>query len=292
MSLLPIGLIIASCFLHAGWNLLARRERQELVFFRRKLILGVPVSLAMIGVAHALGYSLPPWAWVCATGAGLIGGLYFRSLGLAYGSSDFTVVYPVARALPLLMVAALDLLRGRYPSALGWLAIVMVSAGCVLAPQRSYRDLTLRHYAGKAIVWILLTAAATVGYTMLDKMAAEVVQRGVVSAVIQCGVFHIFSAVSYLAAQAVFEGPRPYAEDRVGWRLPAAAAVLGPMTYALVLWAYQLTPQTAYLVAFRQFSIVIGVVAAFRLYKEPGLAVRVPATLAIVAGLVLLALWG
>jgi len=253
----------------------------------------VPVSLAMIGVAHAFGYSLPPRAWVYATGAGLIGGVYFRALALAYGSTDFTVVYPVARALPLLMVAALDmLLRGQHPSAVGWLAIVMVSAGCVLAPQRSYRDLTLRHYAGKAIMWILLTATATVGYTMLDKMAAELVTRGIVAAAIQCGIFHIFSAVSYLATQAIFEGPRPYAEDRVGWRLPALAAVLGPMTYVLVLWAYQLTPQTAYLVAFRQFSIVIGVVAAFRFYKEPGLAVRIPATLSIVAGLVLLVLWG
>jgi uncharacterized membrane protein len=64
------------------------------------------------------------------------------------------------------------------------------------------------------------------------------------------------------------------------------------MAMALVLWAYQLSTQTGYVVAFRQFSIVIGVVLAFAIYREPGVFVRTVAMLLIVAGLVTIGLWG
>jgi hypothetical protein len=292
MPLFPVTLILVSCFLHASWNLLARRQRQELLFFRRKLILAVGLALAVLALGTAFGHVLPGKALLCATGSGLFAGLYFFSLAQAYGASDFTVVYPVARALPLLIVAGIDMLRGRCPSGVGWIALLMVTAGCVLAPQQSYRGFHLRHYAGRAAQWILATAAATVGFTMLDKIAAEMVQRGLLSAAMQCSVFHIFACVSYLSVQHGSGGAGLKEPDRVGWKSPALAAVLGPMTYTLVLWAFQLAPKTAYLVAFRQFSIVIGVAAAFGFYRETGWAVRVPATLSIVAGLVLLAFWG
>ncbi len=74
--------------------------------------------------------------------------------------------------------------------------------------------------------------------------------------------------------------------------MPALAAVMGLFTYTLVLWAFQLAPQTSYLLAFRQFSIVVGVAASLVLHREGALRVRVPATAAIVTGLVLVALYG
>jgi len=291
MPLLPIILILISCFTHAGWNLLARRKRRELAFFRRMLILTVPVSLAAIGISLRFPHSFPPTAWLCVLASGLICGLYYCFLGLAYGSSDFTVVYPVARALPVLIVAGLDMLRGRYPSGPGWGGLLLVVGGCMLAPQASYRGFDFRHYGSRAILWVLLTAGAIVGFTMFDKIAAEAVRPGLPSAVIYCGFFHIFACVSYVAVHALVAREKEGARE-VGWKLPAFGALLGFGTYALVLWAYQMAEQTSYLLAFRQFSIFIGVVLAFHVYREKGLAVRLPATLAILGGLVLVALWG
>jgi uncharacterized membrane protein len=60
----------------------------------------------------------------------------------------------------------------------------------------------------------------------------------------------------------------------------------------LILWAYQLSPYASYIVAFRQFSIVIGAIMAFIIYKEQGVAVRLTGALFITAGLVLIAGWG
>ncbi len=59
-----------------------------------------------------------------------------------------------------------------------------------------------------------------------------------------------------------------------------------------MLWAYQLSQHASYVVAFRQFSIVIGVVAAFAIYKERGVAVRMIGTVLITVGLILVGLLG
>ncbi len=291
MSPLPVVFILISCFTHAAWNLLARRRRQELAFFRRMLLMTVPGALALIGGGLLLPHSFPARVWLCVVPSGIICGLYFWFLGLAYGSSDFTVVYPVARALPVLIVAGIDVLRSHYPTSIGWLAMGMVAGGCVLAPQRSYSDLNLRHYTSRAILWMLLTAGTIVGFTMLDKIAAETVQRGPGSAALYCGIWHIFACATYVVLGAAF-GRGERREETVGWGMPLGAALLGLASYTLVLWAFQLSPHTGYLVAFRQFSIVIGVAAAFRFYGEQGLTVRLSATAAIVAGLVMLVLWG
>ncbi|GAH62752.1 unnamed protein product, partial [marine sediment metagenome] len=77
-----------------------------------------------------------------------------------------------------------------------------------------------------------------------------------------------------------------------GLRLPLLAAVLNYGAYSLVLWAYQMTARAGYIVALRQFSIVIGVVLAFAIYKERGRGVRLTGSLVTTAGLVVIALWG
>ena len=63
-------------------------------------------------------------------------------------------------------------------------------------------------------------------------------------------------------------------------------------SYWLVLWAYQLEPRASYIVAFRQFSIVVGVAVAFGLFRERGLTVRVTASVLIIAGLIVIGMFG
>ena len=60
----------------------------------------------------------------------------------------------------------------------------------------------------------------------------------------------------------------------IGWKWPALAGFLNFASYWLVLWVYQVTEHTSYVVAFRQFSIVIGAIGAFIIYKERGLEVN------------------
>lgn len=291
MSPLAVGLVLVSCFMHAGWNLLARGGRSERAFFGRMLLISA-VGGALPAAAAELVYTpLPARAWLCVVGSGICCGGYYVALARAYGSSDFTVVYPVARSLPVLLVAVGDVLRGRLPTPLGWLGMLLVVAGCILAPLRSFRDVSRQRYWRRASLWMLLTALATVGYTLLDKLAAEAVPAGAASAGRYGYFFFLFSYLAYVGLNRVGGGSGATG-GAVAWRLPFLAAVLNFGAYWLVLWAYQLDPLASYLLALRQFSIVLGVVAAFALYKEKGVAVRLTGTALIATGLVLIAVWG
>ena len=291
MNPTTIILILLSCLMHAGWNLLARRGRREATCMRRMLVAIAAAGFfpALISEMHAL--SLTPTAWFCVLGSGVCCGFYYFGLARSYQSSDFTTAYPLVRALPVLLVGLGDLALGRYPSGPGWIGMALVVAGCLLAPQRSFRDLRLRHYLHRSLWWALLAALGTVGYTLLDMQAAAVVSRGPATAARYGYFFFLISAAVYMGLVQL-RGTRDTGAEKTGWWLPTLAAVLNFGAYWLVLWAYQLAQHASYVVAFRQFSIVLGVIIAFAAFREKGLFVRLSGTFLITAGLVLIALYG
>lgn len=261
------------------------------LFLFRLLVVVALVGLVPAVISEGLVRSLPPAAWLCAVGSGIFGGLYFYGLSRAYDCADFTVAYPAIRALPVLLLAGGDMLRGRLPSAAGWMGLVLVAAGCLLAPLRTFRDVSLSRYFNHSSVWILLAAMGTVGYSMLDKLAAEVVKHGPATAVRYGYFYFLFCGVTLGVILYLFDRAQ-LRDGPVGWRGPAAGAVLNFGGYWLILWAYQMSRHVSYVIALRQFSIVIGVVLAFTLFKEQGRAVRLAGTLLILGGMGLIALWG
>ena len=76
------------------------------------------------------------------------------------------------------------------------------------------------------------------------------------------------------------------------WLLAAIGAALGFGAYWLILWVFQMYPYTSYIVAFRQFSIVIGAILGFILFREKGIYVRISGAVLITSGLILIVLWG
>jgi drug/metabolite transporter (DMT)-like permease len=291
MSLSVIVIVLFSTFMHASWNLIARYGRSESTFYAKMLITIAVAGFVPAVWSEVVTRSLTLTAWLCVTGSGFSAGLYLFFLARAFESSDFTVVYPVARSLPVVFVALGDVLRGRYLTPVGWLGILLVASGCVLVPGRSFGDLSLRRYFNRSTLWMLLAALGTVGYTLLDKIAAEAVRPGLDTAV-RYGYFYF--TISYLPYRVLLHFCRP-GQPRPGsmeWRLAVPAGLLSFVAYGLILWAYQLSPYASYIVAFRQFSIVLGAIMAFILYKEQGVAVRLTGAFFITAGLVLIAGWG
>jgi drug/metabolite transporter (DMT)-like permease len=291
MSLLVIVLVLLSTLMHASWNLIARYGRSESTFYAKMLITLIVAGFVPAVWSELVTRSLTLTAWLCVLGSGFSAGLYLFFLARAFESSDFTVVYPVARSLPVIFVATGDVLRGRYLTPMGWLGILLVAGGCVLVPRRSFGDLSLSRYVNRSTLWMLLAALGTVGYTLLDKIAAEVVQQGPDTAA-RYGYFYF--AISYLPYVLLlrFSKQGQQGPSSLEWRLAIPAGLLSFVAYWLILWAYQLSPYASYIVAFRQFSIVIGAILAFIIYKEQGLAVRLTGALFITLGLVLIAGWG
>ena len=116
MSSAVILLVLTSTLMHAGWNLLARHQRSEIAFFTRMLTTCIVIGFIPAVVTEVLTGSMTSTAWWCLLGSGFCCGFYFLGLGRAYGSSDFTIVYPVARALPVLLIGLGDMFRGRPPT--------------------------------------------------------------------------------------------------------------------------------------------------------------------------------
>lgn len=289
MSSFVIVLILCSAFMHAGWNLFARRQRSETIFFSRMLTVTAVIGFLPAVLSEILTHSLTFKAWLCVAGSGLCCGAYFYFLARAYESSDFTIVYPIARSLPVLFVGIGDVLRGRYLSLGGWIGILLVVSGCFFTPLHSFRDFSFRRYFNRTSLWMFLTALGTVGYTLLDKVASEIVQQGPATAARYGYMFFLISCVTYRILLKIFKIEKQNANS-VGWKLPIFAACLNFGSYWLVLWAYQLSQFASYIVAFRQFSIIIGVILAFTIYKEQGLIVRITGSLLLTAGLVIIAL--
>jgi drug/metabolite transporter (DMT)-like permease len=291
MSPQAIGLIIASAFMHAGWNLLARRQKSEMAFFTRMVIVVITVGFIPAIIGGKLTGSFSGKAWLCVAGSGFCAGVYLYSLAMAYGSSEFTIVYPVARALPVVLIGVTDVLRDRTLTAPGWFGVMFVASGCFLTPLNSFREFKLERYLHKSILWIFLAAMGTVGYSLLDKVASEIITSGPASAArygyaFFCVAGLVFLTLGYLTCKDEQQN------NLVGWKTSILAAVCFFGSYWLILWTYQMTRHASYVVAFRQLSIIIGVVIAFAVYKERGLGVRVTGTALITVGLFLVGLWG
>jgi len=291
MGSFVIVLVLCSTFMHAGWNLVARHHRCEADFFNRMLAMTALFGFLPAILSEALTRSIPLMAWVYVAGSGFCCGIYYFFLARAYESSDFTVVYPVARSLPVLFVSIGDLLRGRYLTPMGWLGIFLVVSGCFFAPLRSVKDFTVHRYLNRGILWMLLAAVGTVGYTLFDKVASEIVKQGPATAARYGYMFFLISYGVYTLLLKRFKR-RESSPNSFGWKLPIFAGFMNFGAYWLVLWAYQLSQHAGYITAFRQFSIVIGVIFAFAIYKEQGLVVRLAGVFLLTLGLVFIGLQG
>jgi len=286
-----IALVLVSTFLHAGWNLLVGAQRTSYTMLR------VVVTIAVVGIGPALiaewwGPALPRqiWGYVILTGISLA--VYYLGLAKGYQSGHFTVVYPVARALPILLVAVYDLFRGDAPSTLAWLGMGLVSVGCMVMPQKSLKNFNLSDYRDPAMFWVVVAAAGTVGYTVVDHAAADLLPSGPAAAA-RYGIFEFVSAaIFYWLILKILREPTGQFDGLRSWQVPAlgAAGLFG--AYWLVLWSYQLSAQASYVVALRQFSIVVGVIIGALIFKESAPVLRITAAFGIAAGIALIALAG
>ena len=296
MSSFALLLILISSGMHATWNLLLRRERSELLFIRRMLVAGCMVGLIPVLLSEILIHPLGWGALAIVSFSGVCCGVYFLGLAKSYSLSDFTIVYPLVRALPILLIAVADVLLGRIPTPIGWLGMILVVIGCVLVPLTSFGDLQLRRYANLSVLWLLLAALGTVGYSLIDKTGAEYlkeqVRPGFSVAVRYTYYFFLIATMTYVLLLRCTRTRTEPDGKTVGWALPTLAAAMNMSSYALIIWVFQITGQVSYVVACRQFSIVIGVVAAVILFNEPGKLVRIVAALLVTGGLIVLSVWG
>nr|NQY45455.1 drug/metabolite transporter [Chromohalobacter sp.] len=297
LSPFALALIVVSAALHAGWNLLGKRGVPSLAFFARAMAAGsvLYAPLLLWGPAPMqLPWSF--WGWLVATGA--CQALYMGGLAWAYARGDVSLLYPMARALPVLWVPAVALLVLPTPAldlddGLG-MGLIAISA--LIMPLTHWRAFRLESYLTPALGFVLLAAAGTTGYSLIDKRALGLMTAS--------GYTPLQAGLHYMVLQAMttwlwmWPLVRALPSERLAARRLrytsaahrawlAGAMILG--TYGLVLIAMSSSADVSHVVALRQLSIPLGVLAAVCWFKERLPPLRLGAIAIMLTGLALVA---
>ncbi|RIK36480.1 MAG: hypothetical protein DCC55_27225 [Chloroflexi bacterium] len=285
MSLVALNLLVASAFLHMGWNLLMKQAGDRYIVSWWALLVG---ALGFLPFALSAGTALQQ-VWVYALVSAAFQLLYYLMLGFAYNSGDFSLVYPIARGTAPVFIAlwAVLLLHESIPWT-GLLGLATIVFGILLIGGGSWRgwfDWKIRPSLGTAAPF--LVALCISGYSVIDGAAVK-----------QAPPFP-YTVLSFGLSALLFT---PLVWARHGW--PALMAVgrqqwwriglIGAFTYAaygLVLTAYSLAP-VSYVGAVREVSIVLAALAGWLWLGESFGLARTVGSLVVVAGIVLVTVAG
>src|SRR5881396_1117893 len=100
-----LALVVAAAVLHAGWNALAKRARDPIAFLALASWVAWPVLLPF-GAWMLLSDGLPARAVPFVVGTIVLHVVYFLTLGQAYATGAYSIVYPIARGLGVALVPA------------------------------------------------------------------------------------------------------------------------------------------------------------------------------------------
>ncbi|MFN2109682.1 MAG: EamA family transporter [Anaerolineae bacterium] len=297
MTLTAIVLVLISAFTHVGWNVLGKRDHPTAAFLLVAVVLGcLCLSPSLLFWGHALAvFPLAVWRWLVV--AGFFEALYYATLASAYRTGDMSVVYPLARSVPVALVACISVLLGyRAQLSLTVLAgIGLIIAGGFVLPLRTF-SVRWSDYRQRATAFALLAAAGTAGYSLVDDHALRLLRAvpglpvSPVAATLLYAFFEGVSSALWLAVWIAWRSARR-AEAREVARLYLGRAWLAGFFiyfgYTLVLVAMGFVTNVSYVVAFRQISIPLGALVGVFALKEPRYRPKFAGVLIMFAGLIL-----
>ncbi|WP_417597545.1 EamA family transporter [Oceanospirillum sp.] len=291
-------LVLISACLHAGWNLIGKQQSPSQAFFVISTFFGVLLLSPWLWLNPV---ALPDWNhpfWLWLIFSGFFQAIYLTGLARAYKSGDLSVSYPLARALPVVFVPLCYSLseQGSQIDSRHFPALILIVAGALLLPLNRLRDWHWRAYLQPSILFVLLAAAGTTGYSLVDAHGINILQKDVGMNPYQAGASYVLlqgmTCLLWLAPWAMF-----YQEERrqvfrliqaPKWMIWAGLFIM--LTYLMILASFALVDEASFVVAFRQISIVLGVIASVVLLKEQLNRLRVVSVSLIFFGVVLISL--
>src|SRR5438105_2686734 len=270
MPLDALGLALAAAVLHALWNLILAGSKDT----EGAAAAALPCAVVLFAPVAAATWRVESAAWPFIAGSSALEIAYVVVLMSAYKRADLSLVYPVSRGLaPVLVLAASVAFLGFGSSAGEVVGIALVGGGIVL----------VRKTGGSAqasgLALAVLVACFIATYTLVDRYGVRHANPLSYVELILIG-----PAIAY----PLFVGPR---RARAALRAPsllAGASMLG--AYGLTLAALRLA-SAASVAAVRESSVVIAVVFAAPVLREPVGPRRLVGAALVVAGIALIAVF-
>ena len=286
MTAVALSLILVAAFIHASWNYLLKRSGGGTVFVWLFATLSAIVYAPI--AAAVLWWTRPTLGWVAATlmlASSLLHTAYYMLLDRGYRSGgDLSLVYPLARgSAPLITVFVAIVLLGEQPSGIALTGALLVACAVVLLTGNPAH---LRDRGSLiAVAYALLTGCMIASYTIVDKVA---VAAFAVPPILQdwaanCG------RVALMTPHVLRKSDEIALTWRRAWKEVVGVAILCPLSYILVLTAMVFTP-VSYVAPAREVSILIAAAMGAQLLKEGDVARRLLAAVAMVIGILCLAL--
>ena len=275
--------VLLSAVLHATWNFVARRNAGDLTVFWWSLWVSCLLLLPFVG-GLAAGQGIPEFiamlesGWVYVLATGVIHTFYFLLLARAYQHGEISLVYPIARGSGIGLTGFLGwLLLGESLTPFGVAGIALICVGIMamgLSVLRSAKG--ARH----GFVSALGVGATIVSYSLVDKVGV-----GIVHPVVYIFGMFMLSAVFATPVVAARDRGRLWRKLAETWRSVTLIGVGSTAAYLMILFAMTVG-QVGYIVALREFAVVLGAVLGFVFLKERVTPMKLGAVLMIVAGLV------
>ncbi len=280
MPLAAVLLLLGAAACHTAWNLVFKSQTDRASVSLGALVVGVVLLSPVLLVYPIRDVSAEGWAVIALSG--LFETAYVVALTAAYQAGDLSLVYPIARGTPALIVVPLSIAvlgEPLTPTGIGGIALVVVGIfGAHLPGLRA-----MRGEAPRAVMLALLTGLTIAGYSFINKLGVGLVPVPLYAML----VFAVDAALLAVVLGARRQLAWPFARGR--WQPAVTIGVLMMGAYVGVLGAMALAP-LAYVVAGREVSIVMTTAAGIVLLGERASWRRVIGAALIFGGLVAIAL--
>lgn len=287
MSFASLALVVLAAFVHATWNLMAKRGAAAGPAFVFAYNIVACVAYAP-WVFWLLARGSVEWSWaiaVCVAVSGLFHLAYSLCLQRGYQVADLSVVYPVARGTgPMLSSICAFLLLGEVPTSLGLIGLAAVTTGIVLISTQG--DLTaFRQPKGQAgLWWGMATGAFIASYTVVDAYGVKVL----LIAPVVLDWFGNLLRFTLLAPFVARNRSRTLELMQGKWWLAVGVGLLSPLSYILVLAALQAGATVNVVAPAREMSMMIGALFGMLILRERVGPWRLIGCAVLIAGVVML----
>ena len=287
MSLLPFLLVVLAAFIHATWNLLAKRASAAgPAFVFAYNVVACVAYLPWVGwvlVHHAQVWSLPVAG--CLVLSAIIHLAYSLCLQRGYQVADLSVVYPIARGTgPLLSSIGAFILLRETPSAQGILGLIAVVAGIGFISTQGDLSAFRKPRGLDGVRWGTATGSLIAGYTVVDGYGVKLL--GIHPVVLDW--VTNFIRFFILAPIVLSNWTQAKARMKGHWWLAIGVGLLSPLSYILVLSAIEMGAPLSLVAPAREMSMMVGAMFGMLILGERVTAWRLVGCLILIAGVILL----
>lgn len=266
MSPIDVAAALLSALLHAGWNAAVKANRQPAQAMMAQMVLGALLVLPLLAWTGLPATGAWPWIALSA----LLNLVTVSALLRAYELGGFGIVYPVVRALAVLMVVPLAaLVTGHLvgAGAFSGIAIIALSLGLLAWDASRGHGVALG-----ALGWAALAGLGTAGYILCDAQGV----RASGSPLAYGFVASIANALVMCFRQRR-AGP-VWQQLKGQWLYATPVAIASMVSYLLILWVWNHAPITP-AAALRDTSAVFAILIAVLWLREPFTRLRIAAVL-------------